>query len=614
MQGAAAHRGSARKAEQAWQQAMALFHQGDMAAAAERFSLATTHDPLAADAWLGLHATGQRQQEALEGMLRSSGSFGALRTKFGMPLRSRFQLGHYVTFRLENARDLWVAAQAALLDAGRLDEAWAGLSTAQLDCDETRFVCTRYAFLKEDWSLVLRFAPGIQDAFLYDEAQLYVGASLFAQGVCHESLNVLAELPRKLEAGSRFDAEVKYFMGRSLESLGRADEALKRYQYAFRCAPGLFDVDVRAQARSTAPTAASVAETSSPSGPSPSSPPSAGTTESRPAAPVSRPTVPPAAPPAVPGTGEGAGKASVKGDGEELSQEERDRLLAEAQQALDGMIGLEPVKRQVLTLIAQLRMAALREEQGLPSGARPRHFVFAGPPGTGKTTVARIIGKVFAGLGLLRSGHVVEAQRVDLVGQHLGSTAIKTSEVIDSALNGVLFIDEAYALSNSGYSGGDAFGDEALQVLLKRAEDDRDRLVVVLAGYREEMTGLLAANPGLVSRFNTRVDFPSYSAQELLLIARSVLAGQGDEPDEEAAAALGAIFATAVDGGMADTLGNARFARELCQKTAAQRDLRLYAEHATGTTPTREEIVTVLAPDVAAAHQELMESHGDPAA
>ncbi|MFF3393865.1 AAA family ATPase [Streptomyces sp. NPDC002669] len=606
MQGAAAHRGSARKAEQAWQQAMALFHQGDMAAAAERFSLATTHDPLAADAWLGLHATGQRQKEALDGMLRSSGSFGALRTKFGMPLRSRFQLGHYVTFRLENARDLWVAAQAALLDAGRLDEAWAGLSAAQLDCDETRFICTRYAFLKEDWSLVLRFAPGIQDAFLYDEAQLYVGASLFAQGVCHESLNVLAELPKKLEAGSRFDAEVKYFMGRSLESLGRADEALKRYQYAFRCAPGLFDVDVRAQARSSAPTAASVAEVSSPSAPSSGPAPTP--------SPTSTPTPAPSAGTTAPTAAQGSPESSGQDDEGGLSREERDRLLAEAQQALDDMIGLEPVKRQVLTMIAQLRMAALRKEQGLPSGARPRHFVFAGPPGTGKTTVARIIGKVLAGLGLLRSGHVVEAQRVDLVGQHLGSTAIKTSKVIDSAMDGVLFIDEAYALSNSGYSGGDAFGDEALQVLLKRAEDDRDRLVVVLAGYREEMTGLLAANPGLVSRFNTRVDFPSYSAPELLLIARSVLTGQGDEPDEAAAAALGAIFASAVDGGMADTLGNARFARELCQKAAAQRDLRLYAEHATGTTPTREEIVTVLAPDVAAAHQELMESHGDPAA
>ncbi|HEY9328340.1 MAG TPA: AAA family ATPase, partial [Streptomyces sp.] len=295
-------------------------------------------------------------------------------------------------------------------------------------------------------------------------------------------------------------------------------------------------------------------------------------------------------------------------DGAEPDAEARARLLAEAQKSLDGMIGLEPVKRQVLTLIAQLRMAVLREEQGLPGGARPRHFVFAGPPGTGKTTVARIIGKVFAGLGLLSSGHVIEAQRVDLVGQHLGSTAIKTSKVIDSALNGVLFIDEAYALSNSGYSGGDAFGDEALQVLLKRAEDDRDRLVVVLAGYREEMAGLLAANPGLVSRFTTRVDFPSYSAQELVLIARAVLASQGDEPDEGAVEVLGTFCSAIVDGGMADTVGNARFARELCQKASAQRDLRLYATHA-DSTPTRAEMVTVLTEDVVAAHQELMESH-----
>lgn len=228
---------------------MALMQRGDTAGAGAQFALATTHDPAAADAWLGLHATGLRQEEALDAMLRSSGNFGALRTKFGLPLRSTFQIGHYVTFRLENARDLWLAAMSSLLDKKRVEEAWDGLRTAQLDCDETKFVCTRYAFVKEDWALVLRFATGIGDAFLYDEAQLYVGAALFAQGVYHEALNVLAPLPRKLETGSRFDAETKYFMGRSLEELGRQEEALKRYQYAFRCAPGLFDVDVRAQAR-----------------------------------------------------------------------------------------------------------------------------------------------------------------------------------------------------------------------------------------------------------------------------------------------------------------------------------------------------------------------------
>ncbi|WP_234011712.1 MULTISPECIES: AAA family ATPase [unclassified Streptomyces] len=574
MQGAAS-RGSARKAEQAWNQGMVLMRQGDNAGAAAQFALATQHDPSTADAWLGLHVTGTDQKAALDGMLRNSAQFGTLRSKYQLPFRSTFQIGHYVTFRLETSRDLWLAAMSAFLDDRRLDEAWKGLSTALLDCDETRFVCTRYAFLKEDWPLVLRFAPGITDAFLRDEAQLYVGGSLFAQGVCHESLNVLSALPGKLGAGSRFDAEVKYFMGRSLEALGREEEALKRYQYAFRCAPDLLDVESRAQAR-----------------------------------PVSRPDPAPAA--SVAATAGGAApQADSGGDGEGgLSADERARVLAEAQRALDAMIGLQPVKRQVQTLLAQLRMSALREEQGLPGGARPRHFVFAGPPGTGKTTVARIIGQVFAGLGLLSSGHVVEAQRADLVGQHLGSTALKTNEVIDSALNGVLFIDEAYALYNTGTSGGDAFGKEAIQVLLKRAEDDRDRLVVVLAGYRDEMSGLLATNPGLVSRFNTRVDFPSYSAEELVRIARSVLASQGDEPDAGALDVLNSLCTAIVDDGKADLVGNARFARELCAKASAQRDLRLYSAHA-DSTPTREEMVTVLAWDVVAAHDELMEAHRD---
>ncbi|MEU2720717.1 AAA family ATPase [Streptomyces smyrnaeus] len=282
--------------------------------------------------------------------------------------------------------------------------------------------------------------------------------------------------------------------------------------------------------------------------------------------------------------------------------------MTEAMTLLDGMVGLESIKRQLRTLVAQLRMAAVRREQGLPSTSAPQHFVFAGPPGTGKTTVARVIGKVFAGLGLLEKGRVVEAQRVDLVGQHLGETAVKTSKVIDSALDGVLFIDEAYALSNSGYFKGDAFGAEALQVLLKRAEDDRDRLVVVLAGYPHEMAELLASNPGLASRFTTRVDFPSYSADELVQIARGVLESQGDVLDEDAASALETCCRRAVDEALADQLGNGRFARELCRKAAALRDLRLDELHGSSSTPTREEITTVRFADISQAYQELCDS------
>ena len=192
------------------------------------------------------------------------------------------------------------------------------------------------------------------------------------------------------------------------------------------------------------------------------------------------------------------------------------------------------MKRQVKALSAQLNMARLRAGQGLPVQPPKRHFVFSGPSGTGKTTVARILGRVFYALGLLGGDHLVEAQRADLVGEFLGQTAVKANELIDSALGGVLFVDEAYSLSNSGYSKGDAYGDEALQVLLKRAEDNRDHLVVILAGYPEGMDRLLAANPGLSSRFTTRVDFPRYRPLELTAIGEVLAAENGDVWDEEA--------------------------------------------------------------------------------
>src|SRR5262249_20003666 len=162
-----------------------------------------------------------------------------------------------------------------------------------------------------------------------------------------------------------------------------------------------------------------------------------------------------------------------------------------------------------------------------------------GPPGTGKTTVARILGRIFAAHGLLVRPEVIEAHRADLVGEHLGATAIKTNKLIDSAMGGVLFIDEAYSLHNDGYSGGDAFGAEAVQTLLKRAEDDRDRLVIVLAGYPDDMDRFLRSNPCLASRFSTRVTFPSYHPAELVDIANQLASQAGDVFDPAAEEVLG---------------------------------------------------------------------------
>ena len=258
----------------------------------------------------------------------------------------------------------------------------------------------------------------------------------------------------------------------------------------------------------------------------------------------------------------------------------------------------------MLALSAQLRMAQLRSDQGLPVQPPKRHFVFSGPSGTGKTTVARILGRVFYALGLLSGDHLVEAQRADLVGEFLGQTAVKANELIDSALDGVLFVDEAYSLANSGYSKGDAYGDEALQVLLKRAEDNRDRLVVILAGYPEGMNRLLSANPGLNSRFTSRVDFPSYRPAELTSIGQTLAAGDGDFWDEEATEELRSICAHVVREGWIDELGNGRFMRTLYEKSCAYRDLRLSVLSAP---PTRQDLATLRLPDVLQAYGELID-------
>ena len=178
---------------------------------------------------------------------------------------------------------------------------------------------------------------------------------------------------------------------------------------------------------------------------------------------------------------------------------------------LNSLIGLESVKKDVTSLSNFIKMKQMRESKGLKAPSISYHCVFTGNPGTGKTTVARILASIFKDLGILKRGHLVETDRSGLVAEYVGQTAVKTNKIIDSALDGVLFIDEAYTL----VGGQNDYGMEAIATLLKRMEDDRDRLIVILAGYPDEMENFINSNPGLRSRFNRYIFFPDYSSTEL---------------------------------------------------------------------------------------------------
>ncbi|MGW1203715.1 right-handed parallel beta-helix repeat-containing protein [Streptomyces cyaneofuscatus] len=243
--------------------------------------------------------------------------------------------------------------------------------------------------------------------------------------------------------------------------------------------------------------------------------------------------------------------------------------------ALNALIGLENVKQQVRTLVNLTQLAQRREQLGMPAPPMSRHLVFAGPPGTGKTTVARLFGAILAELGSLRSGHLVEVSRADLVAQVVGGTAIKTSETFQRALGGVLFIDEAYTLTADSGNGGADFGREAVDTLLKLMEDHRDDVVVVAAGYSREMDSFLSSNPGLASRFSRTVEFENYSVPDLVAIMESMCAQHQYELGEGTAEALAAHFgAMDRDAGF----GNGRAARGVFEEMVDRQAVRLSAQ------------------------------------
>lgn len=540
-----------RRAESSWRTAVRALAQNDGPGARAGFLAAVDYDPTAADSWLGLHHLGVDRDAALSAMEQNADQLGALRTRTKTPLSSTYSLGRFVPLqRLDNRLDLWRAVTARHVETGRLDTAAGRLAMATEIDDHIRILRLNAAYASSDWTGVITWGKDVANVPMANYADLHIGRGLIELGVYLEAKRILQKLIDRSD-DDQLRACAAGLCATAFEGLGDANNAERWVQYAFRLDPtGDPGIARRATARLQSDSAAPEPEHKPEPEPAPASDPAD---------------------------------------------------LAAALHQLDSLIGLEPVKAQVKMLAAQLRIAKARIGQGLPAANQARHYVFTGPPGTGKTTVARILGRILHGLGYIERPDVREVHRVDLVGQHLGATAIKTNEVIDSALGGVLFIDEAYSLFNHGYaSGRDAFGDEALQTLLKRAEDDRDRLVIILAGYPDEMDQLLRVNPGLASRFTTRLRFPSYAAEDLTTMATGIAAADHNAFDEAATAELASIMASICDDSMIDKLGNARFVRNLYEKSVAQRDLRLTETSALLTIPaittiTRDDLVAALA-------------------
>merc|ERR550532_1644302 len=263
---------------------------------------------------------------------------------------------------------------------------------------------------------------------------------------------------------------------------------------------------------------------------------------------------------------------------------DRNREENEAAQAalkkLDGVVGLKPVKEFIHSLYAQLQLEKQKREMGIDArgSSATLHMVFQGNPGTGKTTVARVVADLLKALGLLRTGHLVEADRSALVAGYSGQTALKTKAVVESALGWVLFVDEAYALV--GEDGKDSFGREALDTLIKLVEDFRSDLVVILAGYSKEMAKLLDANPGLRSRFPTVLEFDDYSPEELLDIAEQMLLQDvlvlSPEAGERLREVLQQVVAgPAVRSGDSRANGNGRAVRNILERAKRAQAVRL---------------------------------------
>ncbi len=267
---------------------------------------------------------------------------------------------------------------------------------------------------------------------------------------------------------------------------------------------------------------------------------------------------------------------------------EKDKV-AEILAELDVLVGLSTIKQLIRELQAYVEIQKRRTREKLVADPLVLHMIFRGNPGTGKTTVARIVGKLFKELGTLQKGHVIECERADLVGEYIGHTAQKTREQVKKALGGVLFIDEAYSLARGGEKD---FGKEAIDALVKAMEDNKDNLILILAGYRHEMEWFLQTNPGLRSRFPIHIDFPDYNLDELLAIGESMIKTRQYELFPETKESLRRLLQSLLN--THPYAGNARLIRNLVEKMIRKQAVRLFQRPSSS----REELMQILPVDL----------------
>jgi type VII secretion ATPase EccA len=543
----------------------------DVAYAALAFKRATEYDPDMCDAWLGRAAAGDASPEVVYHLYRTSKiSMFREQRRLGLPARAlsgRFETGLYLDYPLSSRTEMWLAYAASMITSKDFNEAeqvldeLAKLRAAMPGGDADSAQICAYVrgvlhFTTQRWPDVLTAlsnSASFADPYVAAGAHFMVGSACAQMGLFGEGIRRLDQAIEGPIPAARRAAE--FCKGLTLREMGNEEEARVIFERIYSEEPG-FEANAAALRDPKYRLIITTKEMidSRTDRWDPASAPSA---------------------------------EDLLGD--DLSERGNEYLRA-AQEELDRQIGLADVKLQVAKLKSAAMLAKVRGDKGLNSASRTLHLAFTGPPGTGKTTIARVVAQTYCGLGLLRTPAVVEAKRTDFVGQHLGSTAIKTTALIDSAMDGVLFIDEAYTLIQTGLSGGDAFGREAVDTLLARMENDRDRLVVIIAGYDAEIDRFLASNEGLASRFPKRIRFSSYDALELGDIGSLIARSRDSELSEAAYEELVAACTTLRQGEALDSngqlrrsvdlVGNGRFVRNVIEAAEEEREYRLSESHA----------------------------------